>query len=72
MRAVVYARVSTEHEAQINALENQLEWYKIEASRHSDWEITEVYVDQGIRWCWPQHKGGCYERCKQPHFLRIF
>ena len=35
MRAVVYARVSTEHEAQINALENQLEWYKIEASRHS-------------------------------------
>lgn len=31
MRAVVYARVSTEHEAQINALENQLEWYKIEA-----------------------------------------
>ena len=18
-----------------------------------------------IRWCWPQHKGGCYERCKQ-------
>lgn len=48
MRAVVYARVSTEHEAQINALENQLEWYKIEASRHSDWEITEVYVDQGI------------------------
>lgn len=36
MRAVVYARVSTEHEAQINALENQLEWYKIEASRHSD------------------------------------
>lgn len=44
MRAVVYARVSTEHEAQINALENQLEWYKIEASRHSDWEIIEVYA----------------------------
>lgn len=27
MRVAVYARVSTEHEAQINALENQLEWY---------------------------------------------
>lgn len=39
----MYARVSTEHEAQINALENQLEWYKIECSRHSDWEIVEVY-----------------------------
>mgnify|MGYP003097951236 CR=1 FL=1 len=35
MRVAVYARVSTEHEAQINALENQLEWYKIECSRHS-------------------------------------
>ena len=29
MRVAVYARVSTEHEAQINALENQLEWYKL-------------------------------------------
>ena len=47
MRVAVYARVSTEHEAQINALGNQLEWYKIEGSRHSDWEIVEVYVDQG-------------------------
>ena len=46
MRVAVYARVSTEHEAQINALGNQLEWYKIEGSRHSDWEIVEVYVDQ--------------------------
>lgn len=46
MRIAVYARVSTEHEAQINALENQLEWYKIEGSRHPDWEIVEVYVDQ--------------------------
>ena len=48
MRVAVYARVSTEHEAQINALENQLEWYKIEGSRHPDWETVEVYVDQGI------------------------
>lgn len=52
MRVAVYARVSTEHEAQINALENQLEWYKIECSRHSDWEIVEVYVDQAS----PEHK----------------
>ena len=48
MRVAVCARVSTEHEAQINALENQLEWYKIECFRHSDWEIVDVYVDQGI------------------------
>ena len=49
MRAVVYARVSTEHEAQINALENQLEWYKIEASRHSDWEIMWIRASQERR-----------------------
>lgn len=27
-RVVIYARVSTEHEAQICALENQLDWYQ--------------------------------------------
>lgn len=26
IRVVFYARVSTEHEAQINAFENQIEW----------------------------------------------
>lgn len=62
MRVVVYARVSTEHEAQINALENQLEWYKIEGSRHSDWEINDVYVDQGITGTQAQ---------KRPEFLRM-
>ena len=62
MRVAVYARVSTEHEAQINALENQLEWYKIECSRHSDWEVVEVYVDQGITGTQAQ---------KRPEFLRM-
>lgn len=69
MRVVVYARVSTEHEAQINALENQLEWYKIEGSRHSDWEINDVYVDQGITGTQAQKRpeflpydGGCQKR----------
>ena len=62
MRVAVYARVSTEHEAQISALENQLEWYKIECSRHSDWEIVEVYVDQGITGTQAQ---------KRPEFLRM-
>ena len=62
IRTAMYARVSTEHEAQINALENQLEWYKIECSRHSDWEIVEVYVDQGITGTQAQ---------KRPEFLRM-
>ena len=62
MRVAVYARVSTEHEAQINALGNQLEWYKIEGSRHSDWEIVEVYIDQGITGTQAQ---------KRPEFLHM-
>lgn len=64
MRVAVYARVSTEHEAQINALGNQLEWYKIEGSRHSDWEIVEVYVDQGITGTQAQKKGIGFETKK--------
>ena len=63
MRAVVYARVSTEHEAQINALENQLEWYKIEASRHSDWEITGHHRNAGAEKAGvPTYDGGCQKR----------
>ena len=35
-RVVIYARVSTEHEAQINALENQLDWYKPILEMHKE------------------------------------
>ena len=69
MRAVVYARVSTEHEAQINALENQLEWYKIEASRHSTGKLQEVYCGSGHhrnagaeKAGVPTYDGGCQKR----------
>ena len=27
-KVVIYARVSTDHDAQLSALENQLDWYK--------------------------------------------
>ena len=37
MRVAVYARVSTEHEAQITALENQLDWYKFQVTRNQYW-----------------------------------
>ena len=39
-----------------------MEWYKIEGSRHPDWEIVEVYVDQGITGTQAQ---------KRPEFLRM-
>ena len=37
---VIYARVSTEHEAQLSALENQLDWYKPLLEQHSEWTFV--------------------------------
>lgn len=45
---VIYARVSTEHEAQISALENQLDWYKPILANHPEWKLVGRYVDEGI------------------------
>ena len=47
-RVVIYARVSTEHEAQVYALENQLEWYDNILMQRPDWELVGQYVDKGI------------------------
>ena len=47
-RVVIYARVSTEHEAQLSALENQVDWYKPILEAHPEWELVEMYVDEGI------------------------
>lgn len=45
---VIYARVSTEHEAQLSALENQLDWYKPLLEQHPEWSLVHTYVDEGI------------------------
>ena len=48
-RVVIYARVSTEHEAQISALENQMDWYKPILAARPEWTLVGQYVDEG-RW----------------------
>lgn len=45
---VFYGRVSTEHEAQISALENQMQWYDNIAKRFPNWTIVDRYIDEGI------------------------
>jgi len=45
---VIYARVSTEHEAQIYALDNQMDWYDIILQSHPNWNIVAKYIDRGI------------------------
>ena len=37
-KVVFYGRVSTEHEAQLSALENQMQWYEDIAKRFPNWE----------------------------------
>ena len=61
-KVAVYARVSTEHEAQLNALENQIDWYKPILAQHPEWEIVRMYVDEGITGTSAQ---------KRPQFLQM-
>lgn len=44
----IYARVSTEHEAQLSALDNQIQYYDNLLKMHSDWELYQYYIDEGI------------------------
>ncbi len=45
---VFYGRVSTEHEAQLDAFENQMQWYDEQARYHPNWNVIRKYVDKGI------------------------
>lgn len=45
---VFYGRVSTEHDAQLSALENQMQWYDEQLERHSNWILIDKYIDKGI------------------------
>lgn len=47
-RIVFYGRVSTEHEAQLSALENQMQWYDDQLERHNEWTLVDKYIDRGI------------------------
>lgn len=47
-RVVIYARVSTEHEAQISALENQIDWYKPILESRPNWTLAGQYIDEAV------------------------
>ena len=47
-KMVFYGRVSTEHEAQLSALENQMQWYDDQLKYHPNWTLCGRYIDQGI------------------------
>lgn len=47
-KIVFYGRVSTEHEAQLSALQNQLQWYDDQLRYHPNWTLVDKYIDEGI------------------------
>ena len=47
-KVAIYARVSTEHEEQLSALEYQVQYYDEILKNHPDWELYERYIDEGI------------------------
>lgn len=47
-KVAIYARVSTEHEAQISALDNQVKYYENLLKLHPEWELYKMYIDEGI------------------------
>ena len=61
-KVVIYARVSTDHDAQLSALENQIDWYKPIMDYHPEWELVGQYIDEGIT-------GTSAE--KRPEFMRM-
>ena len=48
INVAIYGRVSTEHEEQMSAMENQCAWYESIAQSHNEWNVVERYYDKGI------------------------
>ena len=59
---VFYGRVSTEQEAQLSALKNQMQWYDDQLKFYPNWNCIEKYIDEGIT--------GTQAK-KRPSFLRM-
>ena len=47
-RVAAYCRVSTEHEAQMESLKNQMEAFRYRAAQRGDWDLVNIYADEGL------------------------
>ncbi len=47
-RVAAYCRVSTDNEDQANSFESQQRYFKQYIEHHPDWELYEVFADEGI------------------------
>ncbi len=46
-RVAVYARVSTKSKEQVSSIENQTKYYADKIARTPNWELAEIYADEG-------------------------
>ena len=47
-RVAAYCRVSTDKDAQLESLDNQMEAFRYRLAFHKDWELVNIYTDEGI------------------------
>ena len=47
-KVAIYARVSTEHETQLSALDNQVQYYDDILKKNPDWILYDRYIDKDI------------------------
>lgn len=48
MKVAAYCRVSTDKEDQVNSFESQQRYFKEYIERQPDWELFDIYADEGI------------------------
>lgn len=48
MKVASYCRVSTDREDQANSFESQQRYFREYIERNPDWELYEIYADEGI------------------------
>lgn len=65
----IYARVSTEHEAQLSAFDNQIQHYENLLALHPEWDLYKIYSDEGVTGVIRQIKCGLIPQIKND-FLR--
>ena len=48
LKVAAYARVSTDHEDQLNSLKNQREYFECYIKSNPDWIYAGIYYDEGV------------------------
>lgn len=57
-RVAAYCRVSTDSDEQLGSLENQMDAFRYQVMLHEDWELVDIYTDEGITGTSTRHRAG--------------